>query len=103
MNVIFHKQFIGLVQHIENLCVIGTKIFFKDRTIVLQDLGQDGGALISSLLVSLGGRAPEKSASENVFVRACFPIYFRIFEIIPRSSKTLKLLLHVGLKKTVKN
>ena len=46
MNVIFQEQFTGIVQHIENLCAIGTKNFFKDRTIVFQSLVQDGGAII---------------------------------------------------------
>ena len=47
MNVIFQEQFTGIVQHIENLCAIGKKFFFKDRTIVFQSLVQDGGAIIS--------------------------------------------------------
>ena len=38
------------------LRVLGTKIFFEKGTIVLQGLVQDGGAMISLVLIKLLGR-----------------------------------------------
>ena len=51
IDVTFHVQSSSLIQIIQNNCANGTKKNFKDRTIFFQTLVQDGGAIISSLLV----------------------------------------------------
>ena len=65
MDVTFHVQFSSLIQTIQNNCAIGTKKNFKDRTIVLQALVQDGGAII---FVRLNSALSQKGFSLDYLV-----------------------------------